>query len=80
MSLNEEETGPTKTPVNDTHKQLVFSFIHTIRSLEADKRKVDAAVANLVEAFGVDPAGVAGVHDAGVDLVKVFEEAVVQSK
>jgi small glutamine-rich tetratricopeptide repeat-containing protein alpha len=79
MDTNSEETIQ-KTPVGLNHRQLVFSFIRAIRGLDADRRLVEAAVANLAEAFQVDPAGIAGVNDANVDLIPVFDEAAAKSK
>lgn len=70
---NKEQAA--RLPVETVHRQLAFSFIRAIRSLDLPKVHSESAVANLAKAFDVDPAGVDGQHDAKVDLIALFEEA-----
>ncbi|KAG8348554.1 putative Tetratricopeptide repeat [Trypanosoma vivax] len=63
-------------PVTEDHKKLVFSFIHAIRSLQTSTPgRVETIVQMLSEEYGVDPAGVGGLNDAGVNLLEVFTNA-----
>ncbi|KEG14869.1 small glutamine-rich tetratricopeptide repeat protein [Trypanosoma grayi] len=64
-------------PVTEEHRKLVFSFLRMLRTVDSpNPSRVDAVAQLLGEEYGVDPAGVGGVHDTDVDLLAVFRQAV----
>lgn len=62
--------------ITDTHKKLVFSFIRMLQSVKtASKENIEGVCHALAHEFDVDAGGVGGVHDAELDIVQVFEQA-----
>ncbi|RNF17791.1 putative small glutamine-rich tetratricopeptide repeat protein [Trypanosoma conorhini] len=76
------ETNPTTLqPLTEDHRKLIFSFIRVLREVDSPNPERASAIIQLLgEEYSVDPAGVGGSHDAEVDLLKVFRQALQSHK
>lgn len=73
--------GSELQQISDVHKKLVFSFIRTLQSVETpSKENIEGVCAALAHEFGIDAAGVGGVHDAEVDLLEAFKTALAEKQ
>nr|AGN32983.1 hypothetical protein [Trypanosoma rangeli] len=67
--------------LTEDHRKLVFSFIRMLREVNSpNPERVSAIVQLLGEEYGVDPAGVGGFHDTGVNLLNAFCQALQSHK
>lgn len=77
MSSKASETAPAPAKVvTEEHRKLIFSFIRMLRELASPNPDTVDTVAQLLgNEYGVDPAGVGGSHDTGVDLLEAFSRS-----
>lgn len=74
MSFSESSTS--LQPITENHKKLAFAFMRVMHATSlANAEGVEDTMVAIGNHFGVDPAGVSGSHDSGVDLLSVFTNA-----
>jgi len=69
------EAADKRVDVDDTHRAITFAFMQMLRGLKLEHGNVEAAIATLQDVLDVDPAGMGGQHDKGIDLVAVCKKA-----
>lgn len=75
------EDAPTGVPVTDLHRKLVFSFIRMLKDVKTESSgNLDGVAHCLGHEFGIDAAGVGGIHDADIDLLEVFQNALAEKE
>ncbi|EKF37776.1 small glutamine-rich tetratricopeptide repeat protein, putative [Trypanosoma cruzi marinkellei] len=76
MSDTAEVHSATSQPLTEEHRKLVFSFMRMLRGVNSpDPERVNTIIKLLGDEYGVNPAGVGGCHDTGVDVFKAFCQA-----
>ncbi|RNC37433.1 small glutamine-rich tetratricopeptide repeat protein [Trypanosoma cruzi] len=76
MSDTAEAHSTTSQPLTEEHRKLVFSFMRMLRGVNSpDPERVNTIVKLLGDEYGVNPAGVGGCHDTGVDVFEAFCQA-----
>lgn len=67
--------------IGDVHKKLVFSFIRMLQGINtASKENIEGISHALAHEFGIDAAGVGGVHDVDIDIVDAFKTALAEKE